>query len=103
MLFSGICEYYLTMIIRTSDELRNPFEQRHIEKADVAPELPLEYTDLCDTTEDYYDAADRYMMTVCDMVIAVTIEEEEPDALIYARDKGKPIMYIDANTLEVRQ
>ena len=43
------------------------------------------------------------MMTVCDMVIAVTAGEDEPDALVYARDKGKPIMYIDANTLEVRQ
>jgi len=74
-----------------------------IEKADAAPALPLEYTDLCETTEDFYDAADRYMMTVCDMVIAVTAGEEEPEALIYARDKGKPIMYIDANTLEVRQ
>lgn len=74
-----------------------------IENIDAAPELPLEYTDLCDTTEDYYDAGDRYMMTVCDMVIAVTIGEEEPDALIYARDKGKPIMYIDGDTLTVRQ
>ena len=43
------------------------------------------------------------MMTVCDMVIAVTAGEDEPDALVYARDKGKPIMYIDANTPEVRQ
>ena len=74
-----------------------------IEQVDAAPELPLEYTDMCDTTEDYYDAADRYMMNVCDMVIAVTIEDEEPDALIYVRDKGKPIIYIDGNTLQVRQ
>ena len=74
-----------------------------IEKADAAPALPLEYTDLCDKTEDFYDAADRYMMTVCDMVIAITAGEEEPEALVYARDKGKPIMYIDADTLEIRQ
>ena len=74
-----------------------------IETADAAPALPLEYTDLCSKTEDFYDAADRYRMTVCDMVIAVTAGEDGPDALVYARDKGKPIMYIDANTLEVRQ
>ena len=74
-----------------------------IETADAVPALPLEYTDLCSKTEDFYDAADRYMMTVCDMVIAVTAGEDEPDALVYARDKGKPIMYIDANTYEVRQ
>ena len=42
-------------------------------------------------------------MTVCDMVIAITAGEEEPEALVYARDKGKPIMYIDADTLEIRQ
>ena len=29
MLFPSICEYYLTTIIRTTDELRHPFEQRH--------------------------------------------------------------------------
>ena len=74
-----------------------------IESADAAPELPLEYTDLCETTDDFYDAADRYMMTVCDMVIAITAGDEEPEALVYARDKGKPIVYIDADTLEVRQ
>lgn len=74
-----------------------------IEHADAAPALPLEYTDLCDTTEDLYDAADRYMMHVCDIVIAVTAGGEEPDTLTYARDKNKPIMFIDGDTLEVTQ
>lgn len=74
-----------------------------IESVDAAPELPLEYTDLCDKTEDFYDATDRYMIDQCDIVIAVTAEDEIPEAVDYAQMKNRPVIYIDANTLEVTQ
>lgn len=74
-----------------------------IEKADSALALPLEYTDLCETDEDLYEAADRYMIDNCDIVIAVTAGEEIPDAVDYAKSKGCPIIYIDSDTLEIMQ
>ena len=74
-----------------------------IEKADSAPALPLEYTDLCETDEDLYDAADRYMVDNCDIVIAVTAGDEVPDTVGYAHNKNRPIIYIDSDTLEVTQ
>lgn len=74
-----------------------------IETADSAPALPLEYTDLCETDEDLYDAADRYMVDNCDIVIAVAAGEEIPDAVDYAKSKGCPIIYIDSDTLEITQ
>ena len=72
-----------------------------IQNADKAPALPLEYTDICTNTEDRYDAADRYMTDNCDMVIAITVRDEIPEAAVLANDKGKPVMYIDVETLEV--
>ena len=42
-------------------------------------------------------------LSICDMVIAVTDGDEEPDVLTYSGSKGKPIMYMDANIPEVRQ
>ena len=74
-----------------------------IETADSAPALPLEYTDLCETDEDLYDAADRYMVDNCDIVIAVTVGDAMPDAVGYALNKNRPIIYIDSDTLEVTQ
>lgn len=74
-----------------------------IETADSAPALPLEYTDICETVEDRYDMADRYMIDNCDFVVAVTAGDEEPDAIEYAKGKEKQIVYFDAETLEVSQ
>ena len=74
-----------------------------IENADSAPALPLEYTDICETVEDRYDMADRYMIDNCDFVVAVTVGDEEPDAIEYAKGKEKQIVYFDAETLEVSQ
>ena len=74
-----------------------------IKNADSAPALPLEYTDICETIEDRYDMADRYMIDNCDFVVAVTVGDEEPDAVEYAEDKGKQIVYFDAETQETRQ
>ena len=74
-----------------------------IENIEEAPALPLEYTDICSSTEDYYDMADRYMIDNCDFVVAVTAGDEEPDAVEYAESKGKQIVYFDAETLEVKQ
>ena len=74
-----------------------------IGNADSTPALPLEYTDICSSTEDRYDMADRYMIDNCDFVVAVTVGDEEPDAVQYAKDKGKQIVYFDARTLDVRQ
>ena len=74
-----------------------------IENADNAPALPIEYTELCSCTEDWYDACDKYMTDNCDMMIAVTADGEIPAAAETAKEMKKPIMYIDAETLEIRQ
>ena len=47
--------------------------------------------------------ADRYMIDNCDFVVAVTVGDEEPDAVEYAKGKKKQIVYFDAETLEVSQ
>lgn len=75
----------------------------YIENIDEAPALPFEYADICNSTEDYYDMADRYMIDNCDFVVAVTVGDEEPDAVEYAESKGKQIVYFDAETLKVKQ
>jgi len=43
------------------------------------------------------------MIDNCDFVAAVTVGDEEPDAVEYAEGKGKQIVYFDAETLETRQ
>ncbi|MBR5089760.1 MAG: DUF1273 family protein [Ruminiclostridium sp.] len=72
-----------------------------IEYASCAPALPPEYIEICRTTEDYYDFADRYMIDSSDFVIAVTAGGDEPDGVEYARRKGKQIVYFDAETLKI--
>lgn len=47
--------------------------------------------------------ADRYMIDNCDFVVAVTVGDEEPDAVEYAKGKEKQIVYFDVETLEVSQ
>lgn len=85
-----------------AEDWRNRY-YKIIETADSAPALPLEYTDICNSIEDYYDMADRYMIDNCDFVIAVTVGDDEPDAVDYAEGKGKQIVYFDSETLEVSQ
>lgn len=72
-----------------------------IEKADSAPALPPEYTDICRSTEDFYDAADKYMLDNCDMMIAVRFDDLTPDIVGLAVERKMPVMFIDAGTLEV--
>ena len=74
-----------------------------IEKADAAPALPFEYTDICDTEEDYRDACEKYMLDNCDMMIVVVAGEDEPIVAELARDRKIPIVYIDVLTLKVWQ
>ena len=47
--------------------------------------------------------ADRYMIDNCDFVIAVTVGDEEPGAIEYAKGKEKQIVCFDAETLEISQ